>query len=296
MRPVVLALVRIAFSFAPAAAQSGRIAGDVPDAAGAVLPGVTVTLFGGPGEPRVSVTDGAGRFVFAGPAAGRLPAWRRLERFRDGHRRWHCRRDRAGGGAAHHVGRWPASATPVVVTATCTEEPLRDVPMSISAFSRTDIERRDLEDVAELAHWTPGLTLVGPGRAGPRRADRARPAPASLNGSGPGDTGVAIQPRRRAVDVKRHRAGGGAARTTGDAARRGDADRRGAIPASPAGHGTWRVRPAHGRLRTRARRILRLRHRPHLQRASRSHEPRPTPDPGFGGTGHVGDGQREERR
>ena len=38
--------------------------------------------------------------------------------------------------------------------------------MSLSAFSGADIERRDLEDVAEIAHWTPGLTVVDQGRAG----------------------------------------------------------------------------------------------------------------------------------
>ncbi len=38
--------------------------------------------------------------------------------------------------------------------------------MSISAFSGTDIDRRDLEDVAELAHWTPDLTVVDRGARG----------------------------------------------------------------------------------------------------------------------------------
>ena len=61
----------------------------------------------------------------------------------------------------------------LVVTATRTEEPLRNVPMSISAFSGADIERRDLEDVAELAHWTPGLTVVDQGAQGSERAHRA---------------------------------------------------------------------------------------------------------------------------
>ena len=72
----MLVLVLIAALPAPAGAQSGGIGGAVADATGAVLPGVTVTLFSGLGEPRDSVTDGAGRFVFAGlpPGAYRLSA------------------------------------------------------------------------------------------------------------------------------------------------------------------------------------------------------------------------------
>ena len=79
----------------------------------------------------------------------------------------------------------------LIVTATRTEEPLRDVPMSISAFSGTDIERRDLEDVAELAHWTPGLTVVDQGARGRDVLIVRGLHTDSLNGSGAGDTGVA---------------------------------------------------------------------------------------------------------
>ena len=44
------------------AAQSGRIAGMVVDETGAVLPGVKVTLSGGPDTPREVQTDAGGRF------------------------------------------------------------------------------------------------------------------------------------------------------------------------------------------------------------------------------------------
>ena len=81
MRPVLLVLVLIALSPAPAGAQSGRIVGRVADATDAVLPGVAVTLFGGLDEPRVSVTDGAGRFVFAGLRQGAYRLSARLSGF-----------------------------------------------------------------------------------------------------------------------------------------------------------------------------------------------------------------------
>ena len=190
MHPIVIVLVLIALSPAPAEAQSGRIVGGVADATGAVLPGVTVTLFDDLGEPRVSLTDGAGRFVFAGlpPGAYRLSA-------------------SLSGFATVAVDGIVVATEPVevpvitlplaglsdtlVVTATRTEEPLRDVPMSISAFTGEDIERRDLEDVAELAHWTPGLTVVDQGARGRDVLIVRGLHTDSLNGSGAGDTGVA---------------------------------------------------------------------------------------------------------
>ena len=184
MRPAVLVLVLLAVSSAPAGAQSGRIAGGVADATGAVLPGVTVTLFGGPGEPRVSVTDGAGRYVFAGLPEGDYRLGVRLSGFEtvtiDGI-------VVAAGPVEVPVITLPLAglSDTLVVTATRTEEPLRDVPMSISAFSGTDIERRDLEDVAELAHWTPGLTVVDQGARGRDVLIVRGLHTDSLNGSGP---------------------------------------------------------------------------------------------------------------
>ncbi len=199
-QPVLLVLVLIALSPAPAGAQSGRIVGRVADATGAVLPGVAVTLFGGPDEPRVSVTDGAGRFVFAGlpPGAYRLIAG--LSGFETA----------AVDGIVVATGpvKVPLITLPLaglsdtlVVTATRTEEPLRDVPMSISAFSGADIERRDLEDAAELAQWTPGLTVVDQGARGRDVLIVRGLHTDSLNGSGAGDTGVATYLGDVPIDV-----------------------------------------------------------------------------------------------
>ena len=54
----------------------------------------------------------------------------------------------------------------VVVTATRVEEPLQQVPMSISAVTGADIERRAIGNLTELARWTPGLTVVDQGARG----------------------------------------------------------------------------------------------------------------------------------
>ena len=53
-----------------------------------------------------------------------------------------------------------------VVTATRVEEPLQQVPMSISAVTGADIERRAIDNLTELARWTPGLTVVDQGARG----------------------------------------------------------------------------------------------------------------------------------
>ncbi len=53
-----------------------------------------------------------------------------------------------------------------VVTATRVEEPLQQVPMSISALTGADIERRAIDNLTELARWTPGLTVVDQGARG----------------------------------------------------------------------------------------------------------------------------------
>ncbi len=183
-------LVLIAMSPLSAGAQSGRIGGVIADATGSVLPGVTVTLFGGPGEPGVTMTDGTGRFAFESlpPGDYRLAA-------------------ELSGFAKAAVDDIVITTEPVelpvvtlllvvltdplVVTATRTAESMRDVPMSVSAFIGEDIERRDLEDVAELAHWTPGLTVVDQGARGTDVVIVRGLHTNSLNGSGAGDTGVA---------------------------------------------------------------------------------------------------------
>ena len=54
----------------------------------------------------------------------------------------------------------------VVVTATRIEELLQQVPMSVSAVTGADLERRAIGNLTELARWTPGLTVVDQGARG----------------------------------------------------------------------------------------------------------------------------------
>ena len=149
---------------AAATARTGEIAGVVVDTTGGVLPGATVTLTGAAGGATTQA-DAEGRFTF-----GRLPAGV-----------YAVTVFLSGFGEAIvddiTVGVDPVALPPItlrlgafeeaaVVTATRIEEPLQEVPMSISAVTGADIERRAIENLTELARWTPGLTVVDQGARG----------------------------------------------------------------------------------------------------------------------------------
>ena len=149
---------------AAATARTGEIAGVVVDTTGGVLPGATVTLTGAAGAATTQA-DAEGRFTF-----GRLPAGV-----------YAVTVFLSGFGEARvddiTVGADPVALSPItlrlgafeeaaVVTATRIEEPLQEVPMSISAVTGADIERRAIENLTELARWTPGLTVVDQGARG----------------------------------------------------------------------------------------------------------------------------------
>lgn len=52
-----------------------------------------------------------------------------------------------------------AQVEEIVVTARRREESLQDVPLAISAFSEANIERRGIDDLKDIAKYTPGVTL-----------------------------------------------------------------------------------------------------------------------------------------
>ncbi|MDE0185744.1 MAG: TonB-dependent receptor [Candidatus Poribacteria bacterium] len=54
----------------------------------------------------------------------------------------------------------------VVVTATRVEEPLQQVPLSISAVTGADLEQRAIGNLTELARWMPGFAVVDQGARG----------------------------------------------------------------------------------------------------------------------------------
>ncbi len=152
-------------AIAGSASQSGQIAGMVVDATGAVLPGARVRLSGGPDTPRQVQADAGGRFGFTGLVPGTYTVTV----------------SRSGFGTVSledvNVGADPVELPAitlrlapfeeaVVVTATRFEEPLQQVPMSVSAVTGDDLERRAIGNLTELARWTPGLTVVDQGARG----------------------------------------------------------------------------------------------------------------------------------
>ena len=181
-RAAVVLVVVCAAAPPPAAAQSEQITGVVVDATGGVLPGATVTLRGGPDGRREAQTDATGRFVFTVVAPGTYVVTVFL----------------AGFGAATVDGvavgadpvelpaitlRLAAFDDVVVVTATRIEEPLQQVPLSISAVTGADLERRAIGNLTELSRWTPGLTVVDQGARGSNVVIARGLNTDSLNGS-----------------------------------------------------------------------------------------------------------------
>ena len=120
---------------------------------------------GAPDGPREVQADASGRYTFTGIAPGIYSVTVFLSGF----------------GAATVEGvavagdlvelpaitlRLAAFDDAVVVTATRIEEPLQPVPLSISALTGADIERRVIGNLTELSRWTPGLTVVDQGARG----------------------------------------------------------------------------------------------------------------------------------
>ena len=164
------------------AVQSGRISGMVVDETGAALPGVKVNLSGGPDTPLEVQADARGRFGFTGLVPGTYAVTVSRTGFATA---------RVEGVA---VGTNPVVLPAitlrlapfeeaVVVTATRFEEPTQQVPMSVSAVTGEDLERRAIGNLTELARWTPGLTVVDQGARGSNVVIARGLNTDSLNGS-----------------------------------------------------------------------------------------------------------------
>ncbi len=65
--------------------------------------------------------------------------------------------------AAQAAGDEPIRLSPVVVSATSTEQDLRDAPATISVITREELEQRPVEDLSDALRGTPGVTISGIG-------------------------------------------------------------------------------------------------------------------------------------
>ena len=154
----VLGLALFAFCLTvpsrPAVAQEGEITAGVVDATGSPLPSASVTLRGGPDVSREVQAEARGQFAFTELSPGTYTVSVCL----------------AGFGAVTVdgivVAAEPVELAVITLRPFFSAEPLRQVPMSISAVTGAEIERRAIENLTELSRWTPGLTVVDQGARG----------------------------------------------------------------------------------------------------------------------------------
>ena len=151
-------LLLLAWSAAPAAAQDGAIAGRVADETGAVLPGATITLRG-PGEARVTASDGNGDYAFPALAPGDYSLTAALPGFSDA----------ALDGIAVADGAVEAPlltlsiasfGDTVVVTASRTEVRVVDAPVSTSVVPAATLETTASSNVGEVLRSVPGVNVI----------------------------------------------------------------------------------------------------------------------------------------
>ena len=155
---VLLLPLLVALSVAPAVAQDGAITGAVTDETGAVLPGSTVTL-SGPGEARVTQTDGNGDYVFPAVLAGAYSVTASLPGFSDATLE------------GITVADSPVEAPPlvlsiasfgdtVVVTASRTEVRVVDAPVTTSVVPASTLETTAATNVGDVLRTVPGVNVI----------------------------------------------------------------------------------------------------------------------------------------
>ena len=153
-----LILLVVALSAAPAAAQNGEIAGRVTDGTGAVLPGATVTL-SGPGEARVTQSDGNGDYVFPAVSAGTYSVTAGLSGFSD--------ETLEGIVVADEFVEAPplrmsiaSFGDTVVVTASRTEVRVVDAPVTTSVVPAATLETTASTNVGDVLRSVPGVNVI----------------------------------------------------------------------------------------------------------------------------------------
>jgi outer membrane receptor protein involved in Fe transport len=175
-------MVSTAFTAAPAAVQqpapAASVAGTVRDAAGGAVAGATVVVRAA-GQDVRAVTGADGRFVVARPSGAAVEITVTAPGFAEGH--LSVAASEAGTGLVVVLGPAPVSAA-VTVTATRGEEPVADVPASVSVISRDDIQRSPAVVADDLLRQVPTFSLF-------RRASSLASHPTaqgvSLRGIGP---------------------------------------------------------------------------------------------------------------
>ena len=151
-------LLVLALSPGLTAAQDGGIAGRVTDETGAVLPGATVTL-SGPGEARVTQSDGNGDYMFPAVSAGAYSVTAELSGFSE--------TTLEGIVVADAIVEAPpltlsiaSFGDTVVVTASRTEVRVVDAPVTTSVIPAATLETTASSNVGDVLRSVPGVNVV----------------------------------------------------------------------------------------------------------------------------------------
>ena len=157
-----LALLILTLSARPGAA--GPVTGQVVDPDGRGIPGAAVLLTDSTDIVARTVTSSTGHFTIAVPDTGRFEIRVALEGFRA---RPIAIEDAT---AARDLGpialEISAVSEAVVVSAAQVEIPLSTTSSSVTVISRDDLERRQVETVADALRAVPGLTVTANGGRG----------------------------------------------------------------------------------------------------------------------------------
>ena len=153
-----LVLLLLALSAAPAGAQDGEITGRVTDETGGVLPGATVTL-SGPDGARVTQSDDAGQYAFAGVSPGTHAVTASLTGFSD--------TTLDGLVVADGLVEAPpltlsiaSFGDTVVVTASRTEVRVVDAPVTTSVVPAVTLETTASSNVGDVLRSVPGVNVI----------------------------------------------------------------------------------------------------------------------------------------
>ncbi len=156
--PATIGLILLLLGSLPAEAQSGRVGGSVIDETAAVLPGATVTL-SGPEETRVTQSDGAGEYVFAGVAAGNYVVTVALAGFSEA-----TVPDVAVAGVPVELPpvtlALASFGDTVVVTASRTEVRVVDAPVTTSVVTGESLATTASANVGDALRSVPGVNVI----------------------------------------------------------------------------------------------------------------------------------------
>jgi iron complex outermembrane receptor protein len=148
--------------------QGAQLRGRIVDDSGLPLPGTAVVLTATAGEPRETVTDGQGHFVFSGLPPGTYTVTAEFPGFRKAVTPEVVLKAEEDRALDELVLRLEGIEESVTVTARRREENQQDVPLSISTLSGETLRELGAKDLRSLASATPNMefSYAGNGSGG----------------------------------------------------------------------------------------------------------------------------------